>query len=61
MKEHSSGEVRFVEWSMVACYISQNIGRDESNRKIDKLMELVRKKGEPTIVLGDMNAKSALS
>lgn len=45
---------------MLACYVSPNVGRDEWKRVIAGVMGLVRDRGEPKLVLGDFNAKSAL-
>lgn len=37
-----------------------NIGRNESNGKIEEIMEPIRKKEELMRVLGDLNAKCTL-
>lgn len=45
---------------MVACYIFPNIGRDDYNRKINEIIDLVRGRGKLLIVLGNLNAKLSL-
>lgn len=52
--------VEFEDFRMVACYISPNIPREEYEGKVDEIMEFVRVRGGPTVVLGDFNSKSSM-
>lgn len=51
--------VEFEDFRMMVCYIFPNLPREEYETRVDEIMEVIRAREGPTMVLGDLNAKSA--
>lgn len=59
IREDGFVTLKFAEFTLVGCYISPNVSEEEYDRRVYEIMDCVITNPSKTLLMGDLNAKSA--